>query len=162
MTPLIILIILFPLLKNPLSIGLTLLALALLVALNLRAIFSYLWLSYTLVLVLLGGLLVIFIYVALVASNETFSDSSRITFFISSIIIRTIFLFTFNKENYRSSESQIPFNGLNQEGLEWTFSFYSFELNLLTIFLLFYLFLTLIVVVFNTKNNKITLRSQYR
>ena len=36
------------------------------------AIASTFWLSYTLLLILLGGLLVIFIYVALLARNEKF------------------------------------------------------------------------------------------
>lgn len=152
----------FPLLRNPLSIGLVLLVITLLVAVSLGTVFSYLWLSYTLVLILLGGLLVIFIYVALVASNENFSSSNF--FFVVGGVVRILgrLLIYQNSSSFRTSETQRSFFTLNQEGLEWVFSFYSYELNLLTVFLLLYLFLTLIVVVFNTKDNKITLRSQYR
>lgn len=153
-------VILFPLLSHPLSIGLTLLLLVIVLALNLTTLYSYLWLSYILVLILLGGLLVIFIYIALVATNETF-----MAFKISTPVVGGVFIFIgiffISDSLYSTKESQQGLLSWNRKGLEFITQFYSWEINFITLFLLFYLLLTLIVVVFNTKNNVITLRSSF-
>lgn len=69
-------------------------------------------------LILLGGLLVIFIYVALVASNENFSSSNF--FFVVGGVVRILgrLLIYQNSSSFRTSETQRSFFTLNQEGLE--------------------------------------------
>lgn len=120
----IICVILFPLLSHPLSIGLTLLLLVVFLALNLATLYSYLWLSYILVLILLGGLLVIFIYIALVATNETFN-----IFRIGTPMVGGVFIFintVFISDNlYSTKESQQGLLPWNRKGLEFTRQFYS-------------------------------------
>lgn len=116
--------------------------------------------SYATVLILLGGLLVIFIYVSLLASNELFNFKR---YFFPLILLR-IFTFMFILINFNKLEILIStindnFLSINKNRIDWLTDFYSLELSNLTLFLIFYLLLTLLVVVFNTKKNHGTLRS---
>lgn len=70
----------FPGLTHPLGMGLVVLALTVFLAVMLGSFMTNFWLSYVLVLVLLGGLLVIFVYVSLLASNELFIKGEGIKF----------------------------------------------------------------------------------
>lgn len=140
--------------------GLTLLISTILIRLIVGVLHSRMWVSYVAVLILLGGLLVIFIYISLLASNETFTSNK----FAPPLILRiltTILLAVLNpfiREPLLNSNNNITRN-INKKRLEWLSDFYSSELSSLTLFLIFYLLLTLLVVVFNTKNNHGTLRS---
>ena len=67
---------LFPFSSSPIAIGFLLLVITLCIATGLAILVSSFWVSYVLVLVLVGGLMVVFIYVALLASNELFSPLS--------------------------------------------------------------------------------------
>lgn len=151
------LICIFPILSHPLSIGLTLLVITILGRVTLGVINTRLWISYAIILVLLGGLLVIFIYVALLASNEIFIPNPKI------IIMRLLIFLTTSAINflphYTDNLETLNTNKIPQEKLEWLSHLYSIELSNLTLFLITYLLLTLIVVVSNTKNNSLSLRS---
>lgn len=65
-------IFMFPLLTHPLAMGLNLLFSTFLIAVIVGVNSLNFWISYTLLLILSGGLLVIFVYVSLLASNERF------------------------------------------------------------------------------------------
>lgn len=146
----------FPTLSSPLSIGLCLLLLTLFIALTAGLMYAKLWLSYILVLVFLGGLLVIFIYVALVASNEQFYLSWKPLLVSFLILPGFIWEVTNNFEAPGLLHSSLN-KGLNRIRIEWINQFY-YQNYTFTLFLVIYLLLTLLVVVFNTKNIKITLR----
>ena len=157
-----ILIFLFPFLSHPLRMGLTILSLTILIAsfLGIRA--RNLWVSYILILVILGGLLVIFIYISLLVSNEIFSKKFTRVFILiilSSLFI--IFLSIFLKEKRRLEVTACVLNKFNLEGYEWLSDLYSRNLSFLTIFLIFYLLLTLIVVVTIIKSDCSALRRNY-
>lgn len=130
--------------STPLSIGCCLLLTTIRLALTGSLAYTDLWISYILVLVFLGGVLVIFIYVALVSSNEQFSLTLKPLLFISTLPI-ILWINLINK-----STNNILTN--------WVKEVYRENLYVLTLFLVLYLFLTLIVVVSNTKRTKITLR----
>lgn len=150
---------LFPLLTHPLSIGFRLLLTTILIAIILIYSFSYSWISYILILILLGGLLVIFIYVTLAATNERFRSFTQSN--LVNIILLSLRLFLFTTKSYFSiTERQQISSIFYKQGLEWITKFYSLELCTSTLLLLFYLLLTLIIVVFNTKHTSITLRRQ--
>ena len=77
---------------HPLAIGLISLIQSLLICLITGLISKRFWFSYILFLIFLGGILVLFIYVTSLASNEIFTISVKlifltITFFIISILI---------------------------------------------------------------------------
>lgn len=112
------------------------------------------WFSYILFLIFLGGLLVLFIYVTSLASNEMFNFSNKIIFFL--LIIFFLIFSTFllldklvilnnlinqENENLNFMKSFIIENSLNLNKL------YIFPINLTTILLIMYLFFTLIAVV---------------
>lgn len=156
-----ILILLFPLLNHPLSMGLNILILTILFSVSISIEISNTWISYALVLVLLGGLLVIFIYVSLLASNELFKSNNYTFILITSVIfLFTLFFLLTNLHEFSSRSSNFrPFQDLNLQNYEWLSQLYSLELWSLTSLLIIYLLLTLIAVVRITKNDFSSLRS---
>nr|BDH80267.1 NADH dehydrogenase subunit 6 [Ceriodaphnia dubia] len=154
------LILLFPLLNHPLSMGLSILLLTVIMAVTMGLMTSNLWLSYVLILVLLGGLLVIFVYVSLLAPNELFKFKLN---YMSWLSILTLFFLSFvlnlGIEGNKLNGMFNCLNNLNKNELNWLSSLYSWDLSILTMFLILYLFLTLIVVVSITKNDYSSLRS---
>lgn len=156
-----ILILLFPLLNHPLSMGLNILILTILFSVSISIEISNTWISYALVLVLLGGLLVIFIYVSLLASNELFKSNNYTFILITSVVfLFTLFFLLTNLHEFSSRSSNFrPFQDLNLQNYEWLSQLYSLELWSLTSLLIIYLLLTLIAVVRITKNDFSSLRS---
>lgn len=151
---------LFLVLTHPLAIGLNLLGITLLLAIRLSLLSAYSWLSYSLILVLLGGLLVIFVYISLVARNDLFSSPNFLNLFIFLVpFLGIVIILNQNDLVFSENESELFFESKRSEGLEWISDLYAFSIENITIFLVIYLFLTLLVVVSITKRNKMTLRS---
>jgi len=154
----------FPLSSNPLSIGVILLFTMVFIRLILGIFSARIWVSYTLILVLVGGLLVVFIYVSLLASNELFNKISfkSIVFIVASVILSLILIFLSNSiEPITNSINQSEFLTKGELTFQWLNSLYSYyELGSLTLLLAFYLLFTLIIVVFVSKNRRLTLRTQ--
>lgn len=148
----------FPFLAHPLSMGLTILCLTILLAVILGSFIVNLWISYILIIVLLGGLLVIFIYVSLLASNELFRKFNLFKPLILFLVFLT-FLRFLDVLNIPLSSLDIFFYKFKLQGIEWLHSLYSTELCDLTIFLILYLLVTLIVVVTITKTDFSSLRT---
>ena len=112
------------------------------------------WFSYILFIVFLGGILVLFIYVTSLASNEIFIMSIKtiqfigITLFIASLLwiitdssLLTPFLPLLDIAELPDPNSFIRENTISLNKL------YNYPTNFLTIVLINYLFLTLIAVV---------------
>ena len=78
---------------------------------------------------------------------------------IIRFIVFLILLINFNKIEIITETLNNNFSYINSNSIDWLTDFYSSELSSLTLFLIFYLLLTLLVVVFNTKKNHGTLRS---
>lgn len=123
------------------------------------------WFSYILFLIFLGGILVLFIYVTSLASNEIFNLSIKLTLFsftilrffiILSLIVDKTYLTSFflNNEIERITNLYTYFseNSLSLNKL------YNFPTNFVTILLINYLLITLIVIVKITKLFKGPLR----
>lgn len=111
------------------------------------------WFSYILFLVFLGGILVLFIYVTSLASNEIFTFSTKLLISsISIFIIIIISLYFIDKSillQYTNLEIQ-SISNLNSYIIENSLSLnklYNYPTNLLTILLINYLLITLIAVV---------------
>jgi len=153
----------FPLFSNPLSLGVTLLFCVITISVLLGFLRRSMWVSYTLILVLVGGLLVVFIYVALLASNELFETISLpqwvllLTFIVGFF---SIYYRVLASEVISESSNQIEFLAWGETAVQWLSAFYSSELGTLTLFLAFYLLFTLIVVVTISKSISLTLRTQ--
>nr|WVH45016.1 NADH dehydrogenase subunit 6 [Tipula yasumatsuana] len=151
---------LFTQMKHPLSMGFILLTQTFLICLISGLLMKTFWFAYILFLIFVGGMLVLFIYMTSLASNEMFNFSMKnllMTSFIlilSSILIlllndsSTLNSFLMNSEmtSIMNEMNFIKENSLNLNKL------YNFPTNMLTILLINYLFLTLIIIVKITNN----------
>nr|QXM16919.1 NADH dehydrogenase subunit 6 [Neoneuromus maclachlani]UFZ12901.1 NADH dehydrogenase subunit 6 [Neoneuromus ignobilis] len=138
--------------KHPLAMGLMLLLQTVMICLLSGLMLKTFWFSYILFLIMLGGMLVLFIYMTSLASNELFSISMKnLLFNMMMIFIMFIFIlmeiypsfnFMFNSDmNYTNNLMLINENSLDLIKL------YNFPTMNLTLLLINYLFLTLIIIV---------------
>nr|YP_010163975.1 NADH dehydrogenase subunit 6 [Acanthopsyche nigraplaga]QRK25813.1 NADH dehydrogenase subunit 6 [Acanthopsyche nigraplaga] len=140
--------------NNPLSMGLMLLIQTLLICLISGMIINTYWFSYILFLIFLGGLLVMFIYVSSIASNELFQISFNNTIFMIMLINFILFYFiikftnnlkflnlSFNDEMYNLFTNLTFFNNENKMNLCKLYNNQTYPLMLLMII---YLFITLL------------------
>nr|ANJ70633.1 NADH dehydrogenase subunit 6 [Pterostichus madidus] len=147
--------IIFLFLKHPMSMGLILFIQTLLISL-ITGMFSYsYWYSYILFLVMVGGMLVLFIYMTSLASNEMFNFSIKMSLFIIMSIL--MIMFSFLMIDYmiinpllKNSNMMEMINNLmmlKNENLLSLNMIYNIPNNLISFMLMNYLFLTLIAVV---------------
>lgn len=151
--------------NHPLAIGLVLLCQTLLIAILTGLLAPRFWFSYILFLVFLGGILVLFIYVTSLASNEIFSISSQ-SIILILITVGALGLFSLINDplSWLSPElseqilqpQHLPIRDLSNLLLK----LYSSPSSYLTLLLVSYLFLTLIAVVTITQIFEGPLRSK--
>jgi len=150
--PLIIsLCILFTRLIHPLAIGLALLLQTILICCTTGLSNISFWFSYILFLIFLGGILVLFIYVTSLASNEIFKPSMiSLMIIILASSTRSFFLFLDPMILYHNNIIKIRSFILDFhfcKDIELINTIYNSTNINITIFIVFYLLLTLIVVV---------------
>nr|YP_010593362.1 NADH dehydrogenase subunit 6 [Chionoecetes opilio x Chionoecetes japonicus]QJS52753.1 NADH dehydrogenase subunit 6 [Chionoecetes opilio]UWV18219.1 NADH dehydrogenase subunit 6 [Chionoecetes opilio x Chionoecetes japonicus]WAI96442.1 NADH dehydrogenase subunit 6 [Chionoecetes opilio x Chionoecetes japonicus] len=140
---------LFTRLTHPLSLGLTLLIQTVSISLNTGLSLYSFWFSYILFMIFLGGMLVLFIYVASLASNESFSFSF-FYMFTSLLILLLIFLMCL----FMDPILMVDFSSLPTASIDVKLStplitswIYSNSNMMFTLFIILYLLLTLVVVV---------------
>ena len=144
----------FLFIKHPLSIGLILLIQTILIRLFTGLIIKTFWFSYILFLIFIGGILVLFIYVTSLASNDLFKINFKILS-ILLIIFRCLSLFLlFIDKNiiffYFINHETFSFDILNKfilENSQILNKLYNFPINLITIALIIFLLITLIAIV---------------
>nr|YP_010403093.1 NADH dehydrogenase subunit 6 [Gynaephora rossii]YP_010403106.1 NADH dehydrogenase subunit 6 [Gynaephora groenlandica]UQW19914.1 NADH dehydrogenase subunit 6 [Gynaephora rossii]UQW19927.1 NADH dehydrogenase subunit 6 [Gynaephora groenlandica] len=145
-------------LNNPLSMGLMILIQTILSCLMSGMLIKTYWFSYILFLIFLGGLLVLFIYVSSIASNELFNPSMNLKM---SIIFLMLFIFnilyfkinkmflmnlSFNSDmdNLFLMKNLFINNNFNTINLNKIYNNHTF---LIMLMLVIYLFITLIAVI---------------
>nr|YP_010326918.1 NADH dehydrogenase subunit 6 [Anomis mesogona]UNP54167.1 NADH dehydrogenase subunit 6 [Anomis mesogona] len=143
-------------LNNPLSMGLMILIQTLLICLLSGMLIKTYWFSYILFLTFMGGLLVLFIYVSSIASNELFKPSFNLklmfmiylpmTFFIMYLLIDNLFWMnlSMNSDMFNFLSLNFFFNNENKMSLNKLYNNQTFMIMLM---LVIYLFITLIAVV---------------
>nr|YP_009488054.1 NADH dehydrogenase subunit 6 [Anopheles kompi]AWB99743.1 NADH dehydrogenase subunit 6 [Anopheles kompi] len=144
--------------KHPLSMGLMLLIQTFFTCLLTGVYVKTFWFSYILFLIFLGGMLILFIYVTSLSSNEMFNLSFNLIITNVMFMILMIFIFFFLDksliEHFINNSEMENINNINNLVYENIFSLnkmYNFPNNLITLLLINYLFLTLLVVVKITK-----------
>nr|YP_007317334.1 NADH dehydrogenase subunit 6 [Procambarus fallax]AGA56111.1 NADH dehydrogenase subunit 6 [Procambarus fallax] len=144
--------ILFTRLIHPLSMGLTLFIQTLIICITSGFSNNSFWFSYILFLIFLGGMLVLFIYVASLASNEMFEISFNTLLSLASImsVIYIISFFTdplliSSKFSTMSSSIMFPYKFSNAPLM--TSTIYNSSSMMFTLFIIMYLLLTLFAVV---------------
>uniref|UniRef100_UPI0031F3D19D NADH dehydrogenase subunit 6 n=1 Tax=Saropogon luteus TaxID=468801 RepID=UPI0031F3D19D len=135
---------------HPLALGLMLLVQTLLICLISGLLTSTFWFSYILFLIFLGGMLVLFIYVTSLASNEMFSLSMKsmmismimlFVFIIMYMMTDKTLLISFLENNDMKT---MNFYITNKENMMNLIKLYNFPTNLVMIMMINYLFITLI------------------
>nr|YP_009536382.1 NADH dehydrogenase subunit 6 [Athyma gutama]AYN60480.1 NADH dehydrogenase subunit 6 [Athyma gutama] len=141
--------------NHPLAMGLLILTQTLLTCLISGMLINTYWFSYMLFLVFLGGLLVLFIYVSSVASNELFKIHFISKFFLIYILFIMIFSiffknnltwmnFSFNDEMNNFFNSILFFNNEYNFNLSKLYNKQNYWMMLMMII---YLFITLVAIV---------------
>nr|YP_009338606.1 NADH dehydrogenase subunit 6 [Chloronia mirifica]ANT70543.1 NADH dehydrogenase subunit 6 [Chloronia mirifica] len=147
--------------KHPLAMGLILLIQTISICLSSGLLLKTFLFSYILFLIMLGGMLVLFIYMTSLASNEMFSISIN-NLLINLIMIMSLLLImftdSFNSFSLLLNLDMTKLNLFMNENSIDLLKLYNFPTMNLTILLINYLFLTLIVIVKITNMNNGPLR----
>nr|YP_010528210.1 NADH dehydrogenase subunit 6 [Scythropia crataegella]UXW64404.1 NADH dehydrogenase subunit 6 [Scythropia crataegella] len=143
-------------LNNPLSMGMMILIQTLLTCLFSGMIINTYWFSYILFLTFLGGLLVLFIYVTSIASNELFfySNNKMMMFFtliLFNFIINLLYMNNISWMNFNFNEEMTiffkNFNYFNNENKIDLSKMYNNQNFMLMLMMIIYLFITLLSVI---------------
>lgn len=146
--------------KHPLAIGIILLIQTFFTCIITGLFIKTFWFSYILFLIFIGGILVLFIYVVSLSSNEIFSISIKLIFFSLMIFLISLFISIFIDKSYienfifnQEITNLFLNNQLISENIIILNKIYNFPTNIITLILINYLFLTLLVTVKITKKN---------
>nr|UFZ13744.1 NADH dehydrogenase subunit 6 [Protosialis americana] len=139
--------------NHPLAMGLCLLIQTILISFITGMIIQTFWFSYMLFLIMLGGMLVLFIYMTTLASNEMFSFN--INFIPYTIIFSLLLLMCFMDTNMWNINNNyidmLNFNNnyliMNTENSLELLKLYNKPTMNMTLILINYLLLTLIIIV---------------
>nr|WMQ77842.1 NADH dehydrogenase subunit 6 [Lassaba albidaria] len=145
-------------LNHPLSIGLMILFQTLLMCLLSGMLIKTYWFSYILFLTFLGGLLVLFIYVSSIASNELFNLSFNIKMLLMMLMFMImtiqIYFYIFKPMNWMNLSNNINendnlmtmlfFNNENKINLNKLYNNHNYMIMMM---LVIYLFISLVAIV---------------
>nr|YP_003331351.1 NADH dehydrogenase subunit 6 [Acmaeodera sp. NCS-2009]ACM45047.1 NADH dehydrogenase subunit 6 [Acmaeodera sp. NCS-2009] len=136
-------------LSHPLTLGLALLIQSVMIAMITSYNHYNSWYSYILFLIMVGGMLILFMYMTSVASNEKFQYSNKITGLLITLLILFIVTAMIMDQFINTMEYKQDTQELDSIPM-WKMSFskfFFFPANMILITLIIYLFVTLIVIV---------------
>nr|YP_011010261.1 NADH dehydrogenase subunit 6 [Esakia hungerfordi]WPW46863.1 NADH dehydrogenase subunit 6 [Esakia hungerfordi] len=133
-------------LKHPLSMGFNLILMTLTASMIMTIMMKYSWYSYVLVLVMLGGMLVLFMYMASIASNEIMKFSLKLTM---TVMISCIISMMIMKNEMMMNNFSIIENIENQQNMSMM-KLFNGKMSIVTIMMALYLLITMIYVIFIT------------
>nr|YP_003934992.1 NADH dehydrogenase subunit 6 [Thrinchus schrenkii]ACZ55612.1 NADH dehydrogenase subunit 6 [Thrinchus schrenkii] len=147
-------------LNHPMSMMMFIIIQTLLIGLTAGTLMESFWLAYILFLTFLGGMLVLFIYITSIASNEMFQPKS-ISVILTGFtwLILTISLILLDKSLYidlsKNSDTSITNNIMNFQEMTMSLSkIYNNPTFMITMMMMIYLFLALLAVVKITNINQ--------
>nr|UQJ75284.1 NADH dehydrogenase subunit 6 [Proneotermes latifrons] len=156
MTMSVLLSIMFTQMNHPLAMGMMLLTQTIMMCMISGLMHQSFWFQYILFMVFVGGMLVLFIYVSSLASNEMFSLSTKMTVML---LIMMMLNPTIKDWNMINSKESMMFNTTTEnEIITMTSKLYNQPNGTMTILMALYLLMTLIVVVKITNMPKGPLR----
>nr|AWN56309.1 NADH dehydrogenase subunit 6 [Neomegalotomus parvus] len=130
-------------LNHPISMGIMIISLTIFSALITGLHLGTFWYSYIIMITMLSGMLVLFIYMASVASNEKFKTPVKLISLSMIIIIMGVILFI-KYENFYLENNELS---INKEMISLNFLFNN-KHKLLTIMLVLYLLFTMMIISF--------------
>nr|YP_009350452.1 NADH dehydrogenase subunit 6 [Nasutitermes octopilis]AQP27076.1 NADH dehydrogenase subunit 6 [Nasutitermes octopilis] len=134
----------FTQMKHPMAMGLMLLMQTIMICLISGVMYKSFWFSYILFMIMIGGMLVLFMYMTSLASNEMFSPSNKMLVATSislPALMYTMPTLTNNKEMNTHNTM------MENEITTTTTVMYNQMMGMMTTMLVIYMLLTLIVVV---------------
>nr|AST14998.1 NADH dehydrogenase subunit 6 [Lema sp. EMHAU-15083113] len=143
----ILMTIIFNFMKHPLSMGMILLNQTILISLITGMMQMNFWYSYILFIIMIGGMLILFMYMTSVASNEKFKFSFKLLIFL---IITFMFLFLLKNEFTNS----MMYMNLNLKNLNFSLNKYYNSNSFIMYLMFFYLLITMIMTTKITKIEK--------
>nr|QUB07017.1 NADH dehydrogenase subunit 6 [Cassidinae sp. N35] len=153
--------IMFMMFKHPVSLMMIILLQTILICLMCGLMANLWWFSYMLFMVMIGGLLILFMYMTNVASNEKFK-SSKIKNTLFKIIIMSTMIFYLLKDNFYSyiqTSKWSNFNNLSTEMI--IMKYYSYPSNMILFTIMIFLLMTMIMTVKVTEMKKGALRQKF-
>nr|WGO57792.1 NADH dehydrogenase subunit 6 [Jacobsonina sp.] len=139
--------IMFTQMNHPLAMGLILLIQTVMISLITGMLSQTFWFSYILFLIFLGGMLILFIYVTSLASNEMFFLSTKIIISMIPTMIIIFLTLLLIKSPVMQNQEMTLFMSMNNSIINSLVKLYNQPTGIITILLASYLFLTLIAVV---------------
>nr|AQP30326.1 NADH dehydrogenase subunit 6 [Rhynchotermes nasutissimus] len=134
----------FTQMKHPLAMGLMLLLQTTMVCLISGTMYSSFWFSYILFMIMIGGMLVLFMYMTSLASNEMFSPSNKM---LMTMLMLTPMLTYMMPTVTNNKEMNTHECMMENEITTTTTVMYNQMMGIMTTLLVLYMLLTLIVVV---------------
>nr|APX39258.1 NADH dehydrogenase subunit 6 [Gonioctena leprieuri] len=155
--------IIFLFLNHPLSFGLILLLQSIMISCMTGFMNFNFWFSYILFLVMVGGMLVLFIYMTSIASNEKFKFSFKIMMMMMIMLMMMMLLMYL--DNFYYTFFMKMSDNLNQNFMQNSYlsmnKYMNFPNNFIMFMMILYLFITLIMVVKITMLNYGPLRQKF-
>uniref|UniRef100_A0AAU7YTH2 NADH dehydrogenase subunit 6 n=1 Tax=Rhopalus nigricornis TaxID=3151526 RepID=A0AAU7YTH2_9HEMI len=130
-------------LKHPISMGITIIMQTLTICMITGLILGTFWFSYLIMITMLSGMLVLFIYMASVASNEKFFSSMKLIMF-SMLMIMTGVVMEIN-EIYVDNEFMKTLTSISMESISLT-SMFNMKFKFITMTMVMFLFFTMFTV----------------
>nr|AVN67893.1 NADH dehydrogenase subunit 6 [Heterogamodes hebraica] len=143
--------------KHPLAMGAILLMQTTIICMINGLMMKTFWFSYILFLIFLGGMLVLFIYMTSLASNEMFNLSTKMLITTMMMMIPLTYITANLSQNNMDLMNQTMM--MENDILPSLTKLYNFPNSMITLLMASYLFLSLIVVVKITNISKGPLRS---
>nr|WJK72303.1 NADH dehydrogenase subunit 6 [Crocothemis servilia servilia] len=148
---------LFSSMSHPMNMGIILLLQTMMMSIMMGLMSYTSWFSYILFLVFLGGMLVLFIYMTSIASNEMFKKSFYFMTAIGMMMIIAMLMLLLLDPFMIVNPTMMEYESPNHIKMLMS-PLYNSPSSNITMFMVMYLFLTLIVVVSITKFNMGPLR----
>nr|APU93569.1 NADH dehydrogenase subunit 6 [Noditermes lamanianus] len=134
----------FTQMKHPLAMGLMLLIQTTMICLISGTMYSSFWFSYILFMIMIGGMLVLFMYMTSLASNEMFSPSNKMLMIMLMMLPLLMYIMPITTNN---KEMNMHETIMESEITTTTTVMYNQMMGTMTTLLVLYMLMTLIVVV---------------
>nr|YP_009350881.1 NADH dehydrogenase subunit 6 [Macrotermes annandalei]AQP27985.1 NADH dehydrogenase subunit 6 [Macrotermes annandalei] len=134
----------FTQMKHPLAMGMMLLIQTTMMCLMSGMMYKSFWFSYILFMIMVGGMLVLFMYMTSLASNEMFSPSNKMIV----TILMTLPIFTYMMPSKINNKEMSEHSTMMENEITTTTTvMYNQMMGMMTTLLVLYMLMTLIVVV---------------
>nr|QDI93333.1 NADH dehydrogenase subunit 6 [Roburocoris exiguus] len=132
--------------NHPMSMGLILIIQTVIMGIISGMLMKTFWMSYILLITMLSGMLVLFVYMSSVASNEKFKNKTSLwVMFTASSIMSMLFLLLNNKMIIKNNYSGVEMLCLKTNEMFQMNKMFNLENSMITIMLVLYLLFTMIV-----------------